>query len=45
MSPAVIMALFLAGIALLGGLHLLIRHEPTPTNNNKPKKVPVSNLK
>ena len=51
MSPAVFLALFLAGIvalvcALLGGLYLLIRHEPMPSNNKKPpKKVPVSNLK
>jgi hypothetical protein len=51
MNPEVGLVLFLAGIAalscaLLGGLYLLIRHEPMPSNNNKPpKKVPVSNLK
>ncbi len=50
MGPTVILVLFLAGIvalacALLGGLYFLIRHEPTPTNNKPPKKVPTSNLK
>jgi hypothetical protein len=51
MNPEVGLVLFLAGIAalgcvLLGGLYLLIRHEPMPSSSNQPpKKVPVSNLK